>query len=699
MFLAYEVAHGVADRDNHHVSTYAKRIAVATVTVDLSAIRWASALRRGLVVLIVLIVGYHYWGPAAAAHAASAALLVGLLDKGRSPRETWRVMATATGLFALIIMITGLLHGASFAMLMLMALLAFASGVSVGVDIRAPQVFVFGALLAAAYLGEPFGPRDALWSAMLVVGAGGAQTLVSWLAAPVVRDLPERKKTIAALLAVADLTEQIGIAGPSAQARVQSASKAMGAAEDFVSRSDLSGAHRKNYSLLLGDADLLRLEARAFAARELMGVLVPGDPLTRETFATATNVLRLAAQAIRRFGQSSARDELGLVVTAVHDHPPTGQLSRVGQFVHDTTISMGERVAAILADPDVHRSARSNKQPLRVRVIDSLNWRSLPFKHGARMAAAATTGELVSLAVGLPHGSWVAVTAMMLLRPDVGPTAPRIVMRAVGTTIGAALVLLVAWLCGGSPTLLTAAIGVMVVLAYALISISYGFLVALITVTVLLILSLDEPDTLFLAATRWTDVLVGCVIGTFFALVFPLWKRTSLASDAATYAAAVSVWFTSIAHCAAIEPGNRQDSLMTVRDNGKRARASRLAADATLSVSLLEPKGRKGLAPGVVGNLITAVGRCSDGGIAAQTLLRHGVRPSLVATKQANAAAQALAEVAALLGGAYPSSFEIEQLPVPIQVDSTDRIGQVLSISSKTAQQALLAAQQIRVDS
>ena len=700
------------------MTSYVHRVALATIEADLSAVRFASALRRGIVVTVVLVAGYYLIGPAAGAHAATAALLVGLLDKGRSPRMTWHVMASATAFLAATTLIAGALSWSPAATLVLMGLLAFASGVSVGVDMRAPQVFVYGALLTAAYLLTPVQPNDAVVAAFYVAIAGGLQTVVSWLAAPFVKDLPERRKLADALIQAATYVDEVGNPSEDSVHIARRSAMAMAAAEDFISRSDLAADHRKRYALLLADADLLRLETRAFIARERIGVPVPGDAVTRGMFSAAAHSLRLASSAVARQpapsltaglwrlfkinnrhhpavnrNSVSALVELDRVIDGMESGARGGDLSNTARAVIDATSDIPDHVRAIVEDTEIHRKHRRKSEPLSDRIADSLRWGSLPLKHGARMAAAAVTGELLSRWLGLSHGSWVAVTAMMLLRPDVGPTAPRIVMRAIGTTIGTAFVLLLAWVCQGSPVLLMLAASVVVIFMYAFISVSYNFLVALLTTTVLLILSLDEPDTFLLAEAKWVDVLVGCVIGTVFALGFPLWKRSSLASDAASYADALAGWFTAIARATTAEPDARTDALETVRNEGRRSRENRLTADATLRISLLEPPTRKEISPGTIGLLIDWLRRCSDGGIAAELLLRHGAQPGPRAAGVGLATAADLAEISASLRrGEYAAVPGPEHPSFAPDRDDPDRTTQVLLAAAAAADAALRAA-------
>ena len=123
---------------------FAHRVTLNAVEADLSAVRGFSALRRGLVVVFVLVAGTYLLSPQAAINAATAALLIGLLDKGRSPRSTWRTMAVGTAMLCSITLYGGLFHSQA-ALLAMLVFLAICSGVSVGVEPRAPQIFLFGA--------------------------------------------------------------------------------------------------------------------------------------------------------------------------------------------------------------------------------------------------------------------------------------------------------------------------------------------------------------------------------------------------------------------------------------------------------------------------------------------------------------------------------------------------------------------------
>ncbi|HAM23150.1 MAG TPA: hypothetical protein DCQ04_12960, partial [Actinobacteria bacterium] len=133
---------------------FAHRVTLNAVEADLSAVRWLSAIRRGLVVVAVLAVGSVVINPQSAINAATAALLIGLLDKGRSPRSTWRTMAAGTAMLCVVTALIGFASSTATT-LGLLVVLALCSGISIGVEQRAPQIFLFGAILAAGQLTNP----------------------------------------------------------------------------------------------------------------------------------------------------------------------------------------------------------------------------------------------------------------------------------------------------------------------------------------------------------------------------------------------------------------------------------------------------------------------------------------------------------------------------------------------------------------
>ena len=72
-------------------------------------------------------------------------------------------------------------------------------------------------------------------------------------------------------------------------------------------------------------------------------------------------------------------------------------------------------------------------------------------RHALRLAVVAAIGEIVAQASGLPHGYWIVLTILIVLRPDYASTIYRGVQRAAGTILGAGLGLATALLLHAGP--------------------------------------------------------------------------------------------------------------------------------------------------------------------------------------------------------------------------------------------------------
>ena len=670
------------------------------VEADLSAVRGFSALRRGLVVVFVLVAGTYLLSPQAAINAATAALLIGLLDKGRSPRSTWRTMAVGTAMLCSITLYGGLFHSQA-ALLAMLVFLAICSGVSVGVEPRAPQIFLFGAVLAAAQLANPLENHHVLASVGLTAIAGGIQTLFAWLSAPLIGDLPERQRIASAAAAVGQHCHEIGSRAPDLRRGARIAADKMSVADTLIRKGDLAVDHRARYTILLADIDSIRLEARAFFARSNLGLYTPSDDVTIAMFDHAGDVLDLAAKIVGRRRAGAYLAKLDAQVAELRAHYSTIEMTRTAAAILTNILAIPDHLHEVVDDHHVRREKTAPPSPVSTRIRASLTWPATPLKFGLRMAAAALVGLGIAEVLNLTHGSWVAVTAMMLLRPDGGPTAPRILMRALGTTAGVAGILVILWLTQDSVDARLVAISVVVCVAYATVAVSYSTQTAMIAVSIVLIQSLNYPNPEELAFTRWVDVLVGCVVGTVFAFAIPLWKRESLAANTAAYADAVAAWLTTIADAIRTKPSERAAQLELVRRAGADARDARQVAVTTFNTALLEPPTGH-LNTGAIGIVLSWIRRSSDAAVAAETIMRHNWPTTPVGAELAEATANDLRQASIVLRSqAYDEEADQRMSrPSPlarqaIDEPPADRVTALIARAEISATAALRASHQV----
>lgn len=633
----------------------------------MTAVRGFSALRRGLVVVAVLVAGTVWLTPQAAVNAATSAFLIGLLDKGMSPRSTWRTMFAGTAMLCAVTLYGGLL-GAPLAMLLLLMVLAMASGIGSGVDPRAPQILMFGGILAAAQLANPLSSDDVWTAVTLTAVAGGIQTLAAWLSAPVIGDLPERQRIATATAAVAAHCHEIGARCPDLRAGARIAADDMSVADTLIGKGDLATDHRARYAVLLADIDSIRLEARAYFARSNLGIYIPRDDLTLRMFTIAGDVLDETAEVI---GHRRVEHKLAALTAQVDDIRQEFRdvpMTRTALAIFTSLLAIPEHLQDIIDSHHVRRQKQAPATSVWQRIKVAATWPAMPLKYGLRMAAAALAGEAVAQLLNLSHGSWVAVTAMMLLRPDGGPTAPRILMRALGTTASVGVILAILWITGSSIDATMIAITLLVIVSYATIAVSYSAQTAMIATTVVMIQAITYPHPEELAFVRWIDVLIGCVIGTVFAFAVPLWKRESLAANTAAYADAVANWIHAMARAVRQDPVGRQPDLDEVRLAGTKARNARQVATTTFNTALLEPPTHH-LDTGAVGVVLSWIRRTADAAIAAEALLRHAAPATATGAEIAEATADDLHAAALVLRGTTVEA--VATTPDAADTDST----------------------------
>jgi uncharacterized membrane protein YccC len=277
-------------------------------------------------------------------------------------------------------------------------------------------------------------------------------------------------------------------------------------------------------------------------------------------------------------------------------------------------------------------------------------------------------------------------------------------MQALGVTVavGAMIgVLAVVQMFPHPQVALQVIITVAVIGTYAVVAVNYSAQTALTTMSLVLILSLSYTNgQVDLVKQRWTDVLIGCVIGTVFAFAWPLWERVSLTSDTASYADAVSDWLATVSLAAATSPEERGEVMDKMRRASSQARDLRQVVDTTFNTALLEPPSMHADAASV-GVVMTWIRRSSDAAVTAESMLRHQAPGSELAVALADAAAQDLRKTAEVLRtGSRDHKIPEDLLTTATSTRRTidnpdDRVTSVLARSELSAGAALRASYRV----
>lgn len=313
-------------------------------------------------------------------------------------------------------------------------------------------------------------------------------------------------------------------------------------------------------ALLAGSARALGETAEALSAR----------PAQRDRH------LELARQAVAT-GQAGAGQSWSWAGHALH-----GQLRSAARITERLNDAEPGRAGSIPSRPPLRPPARD----LAVTLRASMGTRSEAGRHALRLAVVAGLAQVIAVADGLPHGYWVTLTVLIVLRPDYGSTVYRGLQRAAGTVLGAGLgvaTVLLGHLGNGA---LLAGIGVSMFAAYALFPVNYLFYSVFLTDFVVVLLALAGLP----AAETALDRLIGTAAGTALALaayiLWPTWERASATDKFARLIIAQSRFAAMLLRA---YPSPAGDELRQARTLKLAARRARMDAEASADRLADEP--------------------------------------------------------------------------------------------------------------
>ena len=156
-------------------------------------------------------------------------------------------------------------------------------------------------------------------------------------------------------------------------------------------------------------------------------------------------------------------------------------------------------------------------------IRDDVGGRTLGVRHGIRWGLALAAGTATYHVIDLgPHGYWVPLTILFVLRPQEDETVERIAMRAVGTVLGLLLGTPLAILVGGVPVLECVVIAVAAAYSFALLAIEYALFTGAITCLIVLLSHALGQSAWSAAGERALATALGIAL---VAIVVGLWVK------------------------------------------------------------------------------------------------------------------------------------------------------------------------------
>lgn len=153
---------------------------------------------------------------------------------------------------------------------------------------------------------------------------------------------------------------------------------------------------------------------------------------------------------------------------------------------------------------------------------------STMFRHSVRLTAAILFAYGLGVFFDIQNTYWILLTIIVIMRPSYGLTKERSKDRIIGTLLGAAVAVGIVLLIHNTIVYAVLAF-VSFIVAFSLIQQNYKFAAALITISIIFIYSLINPNTFEVIQYRVIDTIVGAtivVVANY--IVLPSWEANNL---------------------------------------------------------------------------------------------------------------------------------------------------------------------------
>lgn len=151
-------------------------------------------------------------------------------------------------------------------------------------------------------------------------------------------------------------------------------------------------------------------------------------------------------------------------------------------------------------------------QEYRLNVItQNFSLNSTLFRHALRFTVAILFAHILGTLLGIHNTYWILLTIIVIMRPNYGLTKERSKDRIIGTLIGAVIAIGIV-LITQNPIVYSVLAILSLTMAIALLQQNYKSGAALITINIILVYSLINPDSFQVIQYRVIDTIIGAVI-------------------------------------------------------------------------------------------------------------------------------------------------------------------------------------------
>ncbi|MDO8732685.1 MAG: FUSC family protein [Actinomycetota bacterium] len=559
-----------------------------------SVMAWPAAIHRGVLVGLLVALGAGFGDLPYGAAAGFGALSVGLVPPGISRSLLVRICLGVAVLSASAGFAVQLVAG-TWWLLLLLPLLGYVYGTVGGNGLLAFNL-TLGPLATAVGLSgiAPMTLSHVTVSALAILAGGLIATSAAVMTWPRERITEVRRAVTASLCSLLELvrSEQ---ASPGLHLHgIDIAARAMA----LVDSAGLPQDRRQYFSDVLDQI----YETRVVVSSWLMNA--QPDPLHRGAV-----VVRLEA------------------ITRSFQHPAEPPQQDTGVVPPELTAALGDLDAAVtssLSPASKTRAVRvgSDEPTLRswfTHLPSSLAIGAPGARQGLRIALALAVATAISLWFGIPHGYWIAMSALMVMKSDFASTLSQGLLRVAGTVVAVVAVSAVFAMIGDVGWVYAVLIMIAAPLVMRWMTVNY-FWASIAMATTMLLLSEAQTPSLGPPEARLLATLLGCGIALIVFLVLPNWRGSELVAVLTGAIRAQFDWTTEV--LAALADPSPLDKVR-LRELDLFARRALSTAVPVTTAALIEPHRTK-CDPLVGTDLVTTIGWAGLATMALQRVLQDG---------------------------------------------------------------------------
>jgi uncharacterized membrane protein YccC len=265
-----------------------------------------------------------------------------------------------------------------------------------------------------------------------------------------------------------------------------------------------------------------------------------------------------------------------------------------------------------------------SRSPLAV-LRANLDLGSPALRHGLRLGAALAVGVALARGLEIPHGYWVPLTVIFVLRPDYGETFSRGAQRYAGTALGAGVATLLAAALAPGGYVLAALVGLMAWGMFAFFYANYALFTAAITAMIVFLVAFSAVSPYVAVLNRLEATAIGAALAMAAYAVWPTWERSTAGESVARLLGGQREYARSVLGGVVDPPAFDPAATRRARMASRLARTN---AEASLARLAADPASQRREAGRFIG-LLASTRRAAAALLALEACLQDGaVRPT-----------------------------------------------------------------------